>query len=78
MLESRFRQLELPRIELLVHHDHAGAVPGQHFHRVSPLPDEDEKRPRSRSRLSLHLFAHQPESLEPEAHVHRLERHEDR
>src|SRR5205814_6917754 len=68
---------ELPRVELLVDHDHARAVPGQRLHRVTAFAHEHEQR--ARSGLCLHLLANEsPEPLIAESHVHRLQRHVDR
>ncbi len=60
-----------------MHDDGAGAVPRQHLHRVAAFADEHEKS--SGPRLALHPLADDAtESLVPEPHVDRLERHVDR
>src|SRR5690606_29476338 len=74
---SRSRQLELPSVQLLVDHDHPGAIPGQHLHRVTALAHEHEQR--ARPRLCPHALAnHAPQPLAAIAHVDRLERDVDR
>src|SRR4051812_2988124 len=72
-IARRARQLELPRVELLVDHDHTRPVPGKHFHGVAALSYEYEQC--TRARLRLHLLAHQAaQSLIAEPHVDRRKR----
>src|ERR1019366_90029 len=69
---GRTRQLETSAVQLLVHHDRPGAIPGQRFQAMASLPNKHKQR--TRAWLHPHpLSHHRAQPLAAESHVHRLQ-----